>query len=133
MRIAVLWQSMSGYFSACLRALATQPGIDLCLAFRSAQPVAPFDPAYSAWINPQYAWNLAPNVPKLEAMLAEFDPDAILVSSWHIGGYRASLKRPRRTTNWDKRPRHSHGRVREVQDRKLAALVATNCGQRSFE
>src|SRR5438105_5956296 len=96
MRIAVLWQSMSGYFSACLRALATQPGIDLCLAFRSAQPVAPFDPAYSAWINPQYAWNLAPNVPKLEAMLAEFDPDAILVSSWHIGGYRAALKRLRR-------------------------------------
>lgn len=96
MRIAILWQSMSGYFGACLRALASERGVDLCLAFRSPRPDAPFDPAYSAWISPQYSWDEEPNIARLDALLADFDPDAVLVSSWHIGGYRAALRHLRR-------------------------------------
>lgn len=96
MRIAVLWQSMSGYFSASLRALADVPGVELCLAFRSAQPQAPFDQANFDWINPQYSWDQKPSVTRLDGLLADFDPDAVLVSSWHIGGYRAALRHLRR-------------------------------------
>ena len=92
MRIAVLWQSMSGYFSASLRALAQLPGVDLCLAYRSPESHAPFDPTSFDWIDPQYSWADEPNTARLDALLADFDPDAVLVSSWHINGYRAALR-----------------------------------------
>jgi hypothetical protein len=76
MRIAVLWQSMSGFFSASLRALSKVPDIDIFLACRSAQPEAPYDPAYFDWIHPQYSWDQEPSITKLDALLADFDPDA---------------------------------------------------------
>ncbi len=98
MRIAVLWQSMSGYFSASLKALDSMPGVEICLAFRSARPQAPFDPAHFDWIRPQYSWDREPSVPRLDALLVDFDPDAVLVSSWHIHGYRAALRRLRKPT-----------------------------------
>ncbi|PYQ65147.1 MAG: hypothetical protein DMF54_11950 [Acidobacteria bacterium] len=96
MRIAVLWQSMSGYFNASLRALNDLPGVEVCLAHRSPSPDAPFDPTLFGWLNPQYAWDHHPSVPRLEALLKDFDPDAILVNSWHVSAYRAALKRLRR-------------------------------------
>lgn len=93
MRIAVLWQSMSGYFSASLRALARMPGVEICLAYRSAHPDAPFEPTSFDWIRPQYSWGREPSVPRLDSLLSDFEPDAVLVSSWHIRGYRAALRR----------------------------------------
>src|SRR5438552_2898094 len=96
MRIAVLWQAMSGYFNASLRALSELPGVEVCLAHRTESPDAPFDPNLSRWLNPQYAWDREPSVPRLEALLADFDPEAILVNSWHVHGYRAALRRLRK-------------------------------------
>jgi glycosyltransferase involved in cell wall biosynthesis len=98
MRIAVLWQQMSGYFAASLRALAKQPGVDLCLAFRRAEPNAPFDSASFDWAKPQYSWDGEASVTRLDQLLAGFDPDAVLISSWHIGAYRAALRHLRRPT-----------------------------------
>ena len=43
MRIAVLWTGLSGYLDACLRGLATGPGVEVLVAHQAAGEDAPFE------------------------------------------------------------------------------------------
>lgn len=91
-RVAVLWQSMSGYFDACLRALSTHNNTRITLAYRSPRPLAPFDDSKFGWLDLQYRWQQRPDVSRLRELLSMSRPEAVLVSSWHIGAYRALLR-----------------------------------------
>src|SRR5580700_7690894 len=94
--VAVLWQAMSGYFNACLKALAATSDVSVAVAYKTASDEAPFDESQFAWLSPSYRWQKAPQAALVRNLLSEARPDAVLVSSWHIAGYRAVLKEIRR-------------------------------------
>lgn len=85
--MAILWNKLSGYAQASFRALAYE-GVDVFVVYRSATSDAPFDDRHVALDLPGYHWDRAPNEDRLRAEIHAFDPDALLVISWGIGGYR---------------------------------------------
>lgn len=91
-RVAVLWQAMSGYFNACLKALSSMDGVEIALAYGSTSQSAPFDADQFAWIQPSYQWSGEPSRDGVSRLLESFKPEAVLVSSWHLPAYRAALK-----------------------------------------
>lgn len=90
-RIAVLWQSMSGYFNACLKALSSAAGARIALAYEAARPMAPFDAAQFEWVDTAYRWSGSPDAAQVRRLVSSLEPDAVLVSSWHINPYRTVL------------------------------------------
>ncbi len=96
-RIAILWQGLSGYFQAQLRALAAE-GAEVLPSYRSSGVEAPFDDDALTDSTSGYAWTGEPNEGELNELLDRFEPDAVLVSSWHIGPYRRAARRRRGST-----------------------------------
>lgn len=95
MRIAILWTEMSGYLNGCLRVLAGSPDVSLFLASMDNKKINPFDKDMFSWLSDTYSYADLPNADVLLARLQEFQPDAILVSSWHIPAYRKILRQYR--------------------------------------
>ncbi len=99
MKIAVLWTRLSGYLNACLRELATRPGVKLLVANEAAGEDAPFDPSQFSWISSglQFEYAVRPDRNALLEQTRRFAPDVLLVNSWHIGEFRYVLRhlRPR--------------------------------------
>ncbi len=91
MKIAVLWTHFSGYLSACLRALAERPGIELFVSFQSNSKEAPYADSTSSWISRRYIYDETPGYRLIE-LLQEFQPDVMLVTSWHVNRYRAACR-----------------------------------------
>jgi glycosyltransferase involved in cell wall biosynthesis len=90
-RIAVLWEAFSGYFGVTLQALADE-GADLLVFRRNVMGAAPFDAdAITAGLE-THAWTGGPDQRELDEALEAFQPDAIIVISWHIGPYRKAAK-----------------------------------------
>ena len=86
-RVAVLWARLSGYFHACLRALDDEA--DLLVVHKQGEPDAPFDPgAVTAGLRTQDWGGDGPDADALERLLADFEPDAIVVCSWNVAAYR---------------------------------------------
>lgn len=86
-RIAVLWAHMSGYFHASLRALVNE-GAEVFVVHRAASATAPFDSdSVTAGLRVE-TWSDAPDVAAIRRALDAFDPDAVIVCSWNVGGYR---------------------------------------------
>ncbi len=95
MRIAVLWSRMSGYLNACLKELASRPGVELLLVHEAAGEDAPFEEAQFAWMPLRVQYVGRPDRTMLLAELQRFAPDVLLVNSWHIGEFRYVLDRLR--------------------------------------
>ena len=91
-RIAVLWDSLSGYVHAELSALAAA-GVDLLVYHRTVRPAAPFNQDDVTRAIEARAWSVAPDETELQAELARFDPDAVMVISWDNGVYRRTARR----------------------------------------
>ncbi len=72
---------------------ASIPGTKLFVAHREADNAVPFDPALFSWIDYQLPYSDKPNYHQLCASLDQFQPDVLLVSSWHIKEYRRILRR----------------------------------------
>lgn len=87
-RIAVLWTALSGYRHASLLSLADE-NVDLLVYRREVVAgKAPFDDdAITSGIYTRI-WSDRPDVSRITNELDNFEPDAILVCSWNIGGYR---------------------------------------------
>jgi glycosyltransferase involved in cell wall biosynthesis len=96
-RVAVLWAALSGYHYASLQALQDH-GAELLVYRQSTRPDAPFDLAAIEAGVATTVWSDAPDEPGLERALDEFEPDAVVVCSWHIGGYRRAARRLRGKT-----------------------------------
>jgi glycosyltransferase involved in cell wall biosynthesis len=95
--VAVLWDSLSGYVHACLRAL-TDAGAEVLVVHRSPQPDAPFDEtAVTAGLR-TVAWTDTPEPAMVAGALDDFGPDAMVVCGWHIGPYRRVARRWRGRT-----------------------------------
>lgn len=91
-RIAVLWQEITGHVAACLRALAREPGVAIFVAHHDLDATMPFGDAAAP---PPYETLRCPAngdpSPLLER-LERFAPTAMLVSSWHVPAYRRALR-----------------------------------------
>jgi glycosyltransferase involved in cell wall biosynthesis len=93
MRIAVLWTRLSGYLNACLRELATRPGVEMLIAHEAAAEEAPFDESQFSWISARIEYAGRPDGHTLLVQVRRFAPDLVLVGSWHLGGFRHVLER----------------------------------------
>jgi glycosyltransferase involved in cell wall biosynthesis len=91
-RVAVLWDSLSGYVHAELAALA-EAGADLLVYHRTVRPEAPFNQDDITRAIEARAWSVAPDEGELQAELARFDPDALMIISWNNGVYRRTARR----------------------------------------
>lgn len=87
MRVAILWKQLSGYASASFAALQHH-GVDLMVVHRAATDDAPFDDRRLILDGASQAWSEAPDEAALTRDLERFDPHALLVISWDVGGYR---------------------------------------------
>ncbi len=92
MRIAILWTRLSGYLNACLRELATRPGVELLIANQAAGEDAPFDASQFSWMASRLEYATRPDRDDLLEQTRRFAPDVLLVNSWHIGEFRHVLQ-----------------------------------------
>lgn len=95
MKIAVLWTRLSGYFNACLRELATRPGVKLFVVHEAAGSDAPFNSGQFSWMTSRFEYASRPDRYALLEQTRHFAPDVLLVSSWHISEFRQVLHRLR--------------------------------------
>jgi glycosyltransferase involved in cell wall biosynthesis len=88
MKIAVLWNTLTGYMGAALRAVAAQPGTSLFVADQSSAKQAPFDDRLFDWIPERYRYPRLPRAAELIPRLEAFSPDVLVITSWDKAGYR---------------------------------------------
>jgi glycosyltransferase involved in cell wall biosynthesis len=93
MKVAVFWTRLSGYLSACLRELATRPGVELLVAHEAASADAPFDNSLFSWMAQRIEYAPRPDRDYLLGQTRRFVPDVLLVASWNIGEFRYVLQR----------------------------------------
>lgn len=86
MRVAILWNQLSGYAHASFRALAAE-GVELFVVHKAARTDAPFDGQVATGF-PGYVWDETQDEHRLLAEIEAFAPDALLVISWNTGDYR---------------------------------------------
>jgi glycosyltransferase involved in cell wall biosynthesis len=96
-RIAICWQSMSGYAHACFSALS-RLGVEVRVFHSAGADEAPYDPQAITQGLSATAWRGDPDPEVLDATVEALDPHALLVSSWHIGPYRQLARRWRGRT-----------------------------------
>jgi glycosyltransferase involved in cell wall biosynthesis len=92
MRIAFLWDSLSGYINACLKELASRPGVELFVGHLAASENAPFDESQFAWMRNRVILRSRRDVASLEEPLRKFQPDILIIASWNKPAYRAIAK-----------------------------------------
>jgi glycosyltransferase involved in cell wall biosynthesis len=88
-RVAILWSRAAGYLRRCAGALASE-GAEVLLYERPPIPLAPLPEQpeghprvrYETWRGEQ------PDTTRILNDLADFDPHAVLICSWNVGGYR---------------------------------------------
>lgn len=87
MRVAILWKQMSGHSKASFAALR-DAGAELLLVHRTATSDAPYVEADLDLGVPTERWTTRPDEPSLQRWINAFEPEALLVCSWDVGGYR---------------------------------------------
>jgi glycosyltransferase involved in cell wall biosynthesis len=88
-RIAVLWNGLSGYLSSCLRELAALPDTHLFVSRDRCSRSAPYDESLFEFIQNSYTYDRNPDQDELLRRLREFAPDVLIVASWNRPEYRA--------------------------------------------
>jgi glycosyltransferase involved in cell wall biosynthesis len=93
MKIAFLWTCLSGYMAASLRELSSRKGVELFVSYELSSADAPYEDSQFAWLTNRLAWRNRADAKLLEKKLVEFQPDIIVVPSWHVDAYRRMGKR----------------------------------------
>jgi len=93
LRIAVLWQEVTGHVAVCLRRLAEEPGVSLLVAHHDLDATMPFAAAIAAEPFERIRCAAGGKATALLERLERFAPHALLVSSWHVPAYRRALRR----------------------------------------
>jgi glycosyltransferase involved in cell wall biosynthesis len=88
MKVAFLWTGLSGYMNACLKELSSRDGIELFVSYELPAKEAPFDERQFAWLSKRIAWRTTPDREQLERTLSDFEPDIMVMPSWHVEAYR---------------------------------------------
>jgi glycosyltransferase involved in cell wall biosynthesis len=92
MRIAVLWTGLSGYLNACLKELAARDGIELFVAYQHPVDDAPFDERQFTWIPDRLPWRTEQDLISLSSRLNAFQPEILVMPSWHVSPYRRAAR-----------------------------------------
>jgi glycosyltransferase involved in cell wall biosynthesis len=92
MRVAVLWTGLSGYLNACLRELASRPGVELFVAHSESNSQAPYDKNQFKWMKHEVVWRGVEDFAMLQFKLHAFDPQVVVVAGWHVPIYRLIMK-----------------------------------------
>lgn len=92
MKVAVLWNNLTGYLNSCLRALADIPGTELFVAHQSSRPEALFAEAAFSWIAQRYCYPDQPDAAELVEALRRFKPDVLIVCGWQRPEYRFACR-----------------------------------------
>ncbi len=85
MKIAFLWTGLSGYMNACLRELSSPEGVELFVSHELPAKDAPYEEGQFAWLPNRMAWRTKVDSEQLEKTLSAFQPDIMVMPSWHIG------------------------------------------------
>jgi len=92
MRVAFLWNGISGYHNACLKELASREGTELFVCHEAFKDFAPYDESQFAWMKKRIAWRTSSDLVNLQEELHQFQPDILIVASWNKPVYRAIAK-----------------------------------------
>ena len=93
MRIAVLWTGLSGYMNACLKELSERQDIELFISYECAVEDAPYDESQFAWIPNRLPWRTYDDLKSLITRLEEYQPDIMVLPSWHVSPYRRAARK----------------------------------------
>ena len=88
MKAVVLWTGLSGYLNACLKELAGRAGVELRVCHQAPTADAPYDERQFAWMQKRLVWKSADDLDGLESWMDAFDPDVMVMASWHLPQYR---------------------------------------------
>ena len=95
MRYYLAWQYITGYSTSGMHALVKQ-GHDVKLMYQEAlvHPpyLAPFDDAELTEGLDAVGWSGEPDEDLLMRQLDEFQPDVLIVNSWHIPAYMKAAR-----------------------------------------
>ncbi len=92
MRIAYLWNGLSGYLNACLKELAAREGVELFVCHEPGELSAPYDEAQFAWMKRRVQWTKDSDLQSLYKELHDFNPDILIFPSWNKPFYRKVAK-----------------------------------------
>jgi glycosyltransferase involved in cell wall biosynthesis len=92
MKVAFLWNGLSGYHNACLKELATRYGVELFVCHEAFKSSAPYEESQFAWMKKRIAWRKSSELGTLQQELHEFQPDILIYASWNKPVYRAIAK-----------------------------------------
>jgi glycosyltransferase involved in cell wall biosynthesis len=92
MKVAVLWTKLSGYLNSCLHALAQIPDVELLVSYEAPAADAPFRADQFRWLTNVYSYQGSPRESGLLPLLRSFNPDLLVVASWHLPAYRAACR-----------------------------------------
>jgi glycosyltransferase involved in cell wall biosynthesis len=87
-RIAILWTTWSGYMEACYRELVSRPSVETFVCMQRESKSAPFDPNRFSQKPNLLVYDEQPDAIALRERLSAFEPNVVLICSWHIPGYR---------------------------------------------
>jgi Glycosyltransferase len=92
MRVAFLWNGISGYHNACLKELAGRNGVDLFVCHEPGTRSAPYEEEQFAWMKKRVVWTKGSDLLSLQKELEEFDPHILIFASWNKPFYRKVAK-----------------------------------------
>jgi len=91
-RVAFLWNILSGYHNACLKELANRDGTEIFVCHEAFSNTAPYDERQFAWMKKRIAWRTSSDLNNLQEELHQFQPDILIFASWNKPVYRAIAK-----------------------------------------
>ncbi|MEJ7635423.1 glycosyltransferase family 4 protein [Aeromicrobium sp.] len=92
MKVVMLATGLTGYLDASFRQLVDH-GVELFIITRRFRPDVDYQPFPITQLARVHAWEDEPTGAELNRLVDDFDPDAVLVHSWHVPPYRAVLKK----------------------------------------
>lgn len=85
--------------NACLKSLAAKPHVELLVSWiKPNHSEAPFNISQFSWNKRTHWCDDMPDFDNLDPALEQFNPDIILITSWHIPAYRQLAKKWRGRT-----------------------------------
>jgi glycosyltransferase involved in cell wall biosynthesis len=92
MRVAFIWNRLSGFHNACLKELARHEGTELFVCHEAVSKSAPYEESQFSWMKKRIAWRTSRDLSTLQEQLHQFQPDILIFASWNTPAYRAVAK-----------------------------------------